>query len=113
MRDLELRVITNGGPISVDDEWAIGCVNWTNLGPIQEFLKHDVILHPSQRLFQLLTGQYDPVASYAGAYIFTPWVNNGRYIDQLDLGSIGFGHDRKMEVQRPCINSSQGAPFSA
>ena len=83
-----MKILKGSGTVTVDDEWATGHASWTSLSSIQEFLKHDVILQPSQRLFELLTGQYEPLASYAGAYSFKPWKNNGRYIDQLDFATI-------------------------
>lgn len=88
LHDLSTRIIKNGAAITVDDEWATGRVSWTDLVPIQEFLKHDVVLYPSRRLSELLIGQFDRLASYAGAYICKPWRHNARYIDKLDVATI-------------------------
>lgn len=39
-------------------------------------------------MFELLTGQYDPVASHAGTHRYKAWENNARYIDRLDMATI-------------------------
>lgn len=88
MHDLGMRIIKHGSAITVDDEWAEGRVSWTDLRPLQAVLKNDVVLHPSQRLFELLTGVYQPTAAYTGAFRFKAWENNGRYIDELDIATL-------------------------
>jgi len=86
--DLARDVTRTGTDVLVDDEFSHGRVSWTNLRPLQEVLEHDVVLNVSQRFFELLTGSYNPYASYTGIYRSRPWEMNNRYIDDIDIASL-------------------------
>jgi hypothetical protein len=78
----------NGSVVAVDDEWCRGQVTWLDAARLRSFLESQVVLNPSQRLYQLLTGSYDPHGTYASVVDIEPYPGNPRFIDKFNRGCV-------------------------
>lgn len=77
-----------GGQMEVNDAFAAGRVSPIDISAVQAEVRERPVLHPSQRLFELLTGEYAPTFAYAAAMEMKAWSVNPRYIDDLSVASI-------------------------
>jgi len=80
--------IRRNAALVVDDQWAVGTVNDIDLGPIQKEIKQRPVCNPSHQMFALLTGDYQPTRSYAGAMMTHAWSEHPRYVDEIEVASI-------------------------
>jgi hypothetical protein len=90
--DYVRRFLKRREPMVIDDAWAVGKARPIDFKPINEMLKTDVVLNASQRLFQLLIGESDPLRAHAGSMKFKPWPENGRYIEAIEFASVARWH---------------------
>lgn len=77
-----------GDVSSFDCEIAYGGLTQIDLTPMRSVLRNDLVMQGSQRMFQLLTGDYVRHASYSSS-INIKRASNPLYIDEIDFAAIG------------------------
>ena len=85
---LTAMALSAGGTLEVDDDIAIGRVSRIAMDAVRAEVRERPVLQSSQRMFELLTGDYAPTFAYASAMVTKAWSVNPRYIEDIDAASI-------------------------
>lgn len=88
LAELAVSALQAGGIYAFDNDIAVGRVSPIDMDSVRAEVRTRPVLQSSQRMFELLTGSYEPTFAYAAAMEMKSWSVNPRYVEDIGAGSI-------------------------